>query len=456
MSTSANSASLFPAWKQEVNRRVAAHISSKTAPANGTSSSEGRQAPTGRAARAVARVAERFAHAPSYNEALVDEARAAVRAAKAATRAAQEAHASAQYVLEGLEAASIEATPGAERVPEPVWQPQEQPARVPKRHAERVIAPAPHNSSELLHFPEAPLQEAPLVTPRCEPELPERPAAPVRQNRQPIAEARAAEWREDSSPFPAIPGADDDFVVEPAQPIYANLIQFPREMVATRKVRPRLAEGPMAAAAEVPQLSIFEVDPGAISTEPAAAVVDVPAAPEWMRRELTRPGLTRPEFLAIEPEAQPEILEEPAPQAAAAAAAEELAPMSRRLLAIVVDCALIAAALLTAALLVADHASQLPGPRTVELGAALALLVFGAAYQTLFFTLARATPGMRYAGIALNTLDGFSPSRAQRCKRLMALPLSVLPVGLGLAWALFDDSGLTWHDRLSQTCLRKR
>ena len=28
--------------------------------------------------------------------------------------------------------------------------------------------------------------------------------------------------------------------VEPAQPIHANLIQFPREMVATRRMRPRI------------------------------------------------------------------------------------------------------------------------------------------------------------------------------------------------------------------------
>jgi len=28
-------------------------------------------------------------------------------------------------------------------------------------------------------------------------------------------------------------------VVEAAQPIHANLIQFPRELVATRKIRPR-------------------------------------------------------------------------------------------------------------------------------------------------------------------------------------------------------------------------
>ena len=32
---------------------------------------------------------------------------------------------------------------------------------------------------------------------------------------------------------------------------------------------------------------------------------------------------------------------------------------------------------------------------------------------------------------------------------LTALLLSVLPLGLGLAWALFDVAHLSWHDRLS-------
>jgi hypothetical protein len=36
-----------------------------------------------------------------------------------------------------------------------------------------------------------------------------------------------------------------------------------------------------------------------------------------------------------------------------------------------------------------------------------------------------------------------------------ALLLSVLPVGLGAAWLLFDDDHLCWHDRLSKTYLRK-
>ena len=126
-------------------------------------------------------------------------------------------------------------------------------------------------------------------------------------------------------------------------------------MVATRKVRPRRAEGPLAVAAPgPPQLSIFEVDPGAISTEPATAFVDAPA---WMLPKL--PGA------ALEEQPQEETPEEPAPKAQPAATVEP-APMSLRLLAIVVDCGLIAASFLAVAMFAASHINELPGPRTME------------------------------------------------------------------------------------------
>jgi uncharacterized RDD family membrane protein YckC len=63
---------------------------------------------------------------------------------------------------------------------------------------------------------------------------------------------------------------------------------------------------------------------------------------------------------------------------------------------------------------------------------------------------------MWYAGIGLCTLSGYVPERPQRCARLLALLLSVLPLGLGLAWSMFDEDRLTWHDRLSGTYLRMR
>jgi uncharacterized RDD family membrane protein YckC len=162
---------------------------------------------------------------------------------------------------------------------------------------------------------------------------------------------------------------------------------------------------------------------------------------------------------ALDLEAQPreqfpdELLEEPELEAAPAI---ELAPMSRRLLATFVDCTLIVGALVAAAALAAYNTSELPGLRAVEFPAAVALLAIGIAYHVFFMTLARATPGMRYAGIELNTFSGYTTSRGQRCGRLLALLLSVLPLGLGMVWALFDDGGLTWHDRLSKTYLRKR
>ena len=71
-------------------------------------------------------------------------------------------------------------------------------------------------------------------------------------------------------------------------------------------------------------------------------------------------------------------------------------------------------------------------------------------------TLARATPGMKYAGIEIKTFSGYTTTRGQRCARLLALLPSVLTLGFGVVWALVDNSHLTWHDRLSKTYLRKR
>jgi uncharacterized RDD family membrane protein YckC len=98
---------------------------------------------------------------------------------------------------------------------------------------------------------------------------------------------------------------------------------------------------------------------------------------------------------------------------------------------------------------------ELPGLHLMELGAAGALVVIGVLYQVLFFTLAESTPGMKYARISLCTLDGRKPTGAQRRGRLGALLLSLLPVGLGVAWAIFDEQHLSWHDRLSRTYVRR-
>ena len=256
---------------------------------------DGRPTQASRAAQAAARVAERYAQAPSYSKMLADEARAAVRAAEAASKAAHEAQAAVQYMLEGLEAAAA-------------------PELVRQSEAVATTAPAPLEAPQHRIF-----DESPLSSPGIQPDQ------SVEVNNE-------------------LRGAD--------QPIYANLIQFPREMVATRRMRPRLAEGPLAAAPPQAQLSIFEVDPESISTLPAPAI-DEPAAPVWMRAEFAT--------IEAEPQTEEALLDEPAPQELQQNPIR-LAPLSRRLMALLVDASLVLAVFVFAAMQFASHAKQMPGP----------------------------------------------------------------------------------------------
>jgi len=82
-------------------------------------------------------------------------------------------------------------------------------------------------------------------------------------------------------------------------------------------------------------------------------------------------------------------------------------------------------------------------------------IVIGVLYQVFFLTVAKSTPGMRWAQISFCTFDDEIPSREQMRERLKAMAVSLFPVGLGLLWAIFDEDNLTWHDRRSRTYLRQ-
>ena len=423
LSTFPSQANFAPSWKQEVNRRLEAHKSRKNgSAAEPEAPSAAQHGASSRAAQAAARVAARYAKAPSYSEVLAEEARTAVRAAEAASQAAREAQAAAESVLASLEAASAE------------------------EHAH----PAASHSSQTF--------ERQAFGIRWDEDLPARPEVPAAAHlsRRPGAwEIPVARWWEldvwaQDGPD-ALGGAEGMESVEAAQPLHAKLIEFPRELVATRKIRPRLAEGPYGAAGESNgQLSIFEVDPRSISTQPEAAdAVNEAEAAAWQGAEWS--GIQ----LGDQPLGQPLELTGPEAATAPAAAALQLAPAGLRTMAAAVDGALIMGAFLVAALVAAAHVKELLTIKEIELGSAAALLVLGVLYQALFFTLAEATPGMKCAHISLCTFDDEKPTRAQLRSRMWALLLSLLPVGLGVAWAIFDEDHLSWHDRLSRTYQRR-
>jgi uncharacterized RDD family membrane protein YckC len=441
-------------WKQEVNKRVAAHMNRK-APLTGEliAVQDPKPNPASRAAQTAARVAARYAKAPSYSEMLAAEARAAVAAAEVVSRAALEAQAAAESVL-----ASIEAASAAEESPRTalhVVQPETMHTRENMAHAVET--------EEFFTEP----QFEPQFEPEFEPtfELTAEPARTETVQPAPASDGQgyAIRWEPDmpalrrdqdagrasqASGHPDFPGTEAEIgIIEPAQPIYANLIEFPREIIAARRVRPRLAEGSMAG--QEAQLSIFEVDPAHVSTEaevePVVAQTTVPvwAEPEWSRMKL---GAEPEEELYCASEPEPQVVRE---------TRLELASVSRRMLSIAFDTALIGAVFVAAAAFAVSKATIAPGLRTMEVTSAIVLLAAAAFYLALFFTLGKATPGMRYARIRLCTFEGQVPTQAQRTARLAAMLISVLPMGLGMAWSVFDEDRLAWHDRLSHTYLRK-
>jgi uncharacterized RDD family membrane protein YckC len=190
-------------------------------------------------------------------------------------------------------------------------------------------------------------------------------------------------------------------------------------------------------------LNIFEVDPGALSMQPETAGV----ASAWLN----------PEWASIELEAQPPDELEPEEPRSKPASLPDLrrASIGLRMIAVMVDGALVAAAVLGAALVAtARIGHQLPAG-IARFSALSGLFLAGLLYLTIFLILDEATPGMRCSGLSLYTLDGQIPTRSQRFIRLGALLLSMLPVGLGVVWMLFDDDHLCWHDRISKTYLRQ-
>jgi uncharacterized RDD family membrane protein YckC len=438
-----------PQWKEEVNRRLAAHKNRKTSTTGSENSSETPAPGASRAAEAAARVAARFATAPSYSQLQAEEARVAVRHAEIATKVALEAQAHAESALAGLHAAAQEQPFRGPAVVQSIATPMT-PASIPEPAHPQVQSLRDKSTTE--QAPVAAAVPAPLEPERrsfgirWDPDLPVRPIerkpAPAPRRAQEEFELSVEDWW---SPAQATENLRHNPIeVAESEPEHANLIQFPRELVATRKIRPRLAEGSGTEAEG--QLSIFEVDPGAIST-----TVEAHSA----GHDVTSSIWSRPDWSGIRLDNQLADLPASASAVGEAAARFPVAPIGLRLMAAAVDGALILASFVSAGFLVAHQFNHPPEGKAGEILGVALLALIGLLYYAFFFAFPVGTPGMKYAGIGLCTFDDQGPTRAQLRRRLGAMALSLLPVGLGIVWSIFDDDHMSWHDRYSQTYLRK-
>jgi uncharacterized RDD family membrane protein YckC len=277
--------------------------------------------------------------------------------------------------------------------------------------------------------------------------------------------------------------------VGPAMPLPANLIEFPRQLVASRKARPRYAEGPLRSD-EVPapgdgQLRIFEVDPAQISITPEPAAAPEPQwtslwldAPDAASSSAPEPDTFDSSALDLAAQAQPavDLHAEAGPRPLV-----DVASIPRRLAAAALDATILLVALLAfaatfvavacrAPLMLSGASQSLPHrvaqvaaqvasqtglqPRPALVVCAVTLVLLYLLYQTLFFTFSESTPGMRSVRIALCTFDDENPTRRALRRRVLAVLVSVCPLALGLLWVILDEDRLTWHDRLTRSYQR--
>jgi RDD family protein len=427
-------AALAPfALKQQVAERLAAHRARHSSTAQPSSAHVSAPRPVAakpRAARIAAAVAERYAHSQSYRAFLAAEAERAIQEAQAAAEvAARSAQAIADAQNELLaELDQWELTP-----PTPIIKP---------------VTGVENNTASAT----TQVSSAGLTVRLYEDSthsIPEPFRGRYQQHHQNPFEYLEEDERlalEDEIAFRQSPIFEDP--VAPVE-IPANLIEFPRQLVASRRARPRIAEGPLRDEAEHPhdptQLRIFEVESTQFSTAPAAESAES-IIPEWSSILLgARSAATY---------AEPETTQLPFNPVLSI----QTASLSLRAMAALVDGCILLAAFLTFAACFALTLVRLPGSpvigtltfQTAALGTAGVLAILALLYQALFFTFSDATPGMRYARIAFCTFNDENPSRAAMRRRIFAALLAACPVGLGFLWAWLDDDRLGWHDRISR------
>ncbi len=398
--------------RQQAAARLAAHRQRR---GKGVADADGsRTAGSPKRSSIAAAVAERYAQTPSYRAFLADQAKRAMEeaaaAAEVAMRNAEAVVAAQQQLLGELE----------------LWNaPQEftpQTARIQTEESTAPIPPAP----------------APLTV-RLYEEFTPAPIPPAQPTGAPLdtEEFRALD---EEIAFRQSPVFEDykaylQREAEPPIPLPANLLEFPRQLVAPRKARPRLAEGPLRedSTPSGRQLRIFEVEAGQISTSPTLPST----TPEWASIHLDAQTVTD---LDAEPETPllPSLVR------------PQTAPFALRAMASLLDAGIVLAAVVLFAAVFARVAGQIPGGWPALAALAGVTLILHVLYGLFFFTLSDQTPGMRYARIGFCTFADENPTRAALRKRVLMQLLAMAPLGMGLLWALLDDDRLGWHDRLTR------
>lgn len=176
----------------------------------------------------------------------------------------------------------------------------------------------------------------------------------------------------------------------------------------------------------------------------SAARTDVPAPP---RRKFDRTLQRKLEFERRIDSGQT------SPQASQSAVycQARVADAGQRCAAALIDTVLpgaLLAVFIAASYVVSGQIDLRPAALGVYAFAALAAIVL---YRLVFCLGEVDTLGLKWTGLRLLDFDGHRPERRARLFRIAGGFVSLLSAGMGLAWALFDEERLTWHDHMTET-----
>ena len=193
----------------------------------------------------------------------------------------------------------------------------------------------------------------------------------------------------------------------------------------------------------------------ALDRRPGGATIHDEVAMEWTLepRDDEEPGPSEPEPLEI-------VLESGQEEEEASSAGEHPPPrlaasLARRFAAGLADGLVLSFAASVFVIVFLLSGGRIPGhpSRLMEIIGALTAAFFVVFYFALFSAVTSATPGQSALGLRVRTLDGGRPDWPAARRRAVGYLVSAAALGLGFAWAVFDGDGLTWHDRMSGTCL---
>ena len=123
----------------------------------------------------------------------------------------------------------------------------------------------------------------------------------------------------------------------------------------------------------------------------------------------------------------------------------------RRLAAMLYDALLVVALLFLATIPFVALRGGEPVESDSNLAYQISLVLVVFVFFVGFWSRSGRTLGMQSWGLQLETEDGRVPSVATARLRFFAALVSLLPLGLGFLWSLWDPDRLAWHDRMSRT-----